>query len=78
MYSKNGILKVIGKPNNRATMVVNMHNTNDIIAQMQNAHYENSAYAKKIANRFRGSSTKQTCRNIYNRQPCKLPKHCKD
>ena len=66
MYSKIGILKVIGQPNNRATMVVNMHNTTDIIKQMQNAHYENSAYAKKIANRFKGATTKQTCRNIFN------------
>jgi len=66
MYSKIGILKVIGQPNNRATMVVKMHNTSDIITQMQNAHYENSAYAKKIANRFKGATNKQTCRNIFN------------
>lgn len=66
MYSKVGILKVIGQPNNRATMVVKMHNTSDIIMQMQNAHYENSAYAKKIANKFKGSTTRETCKNIYN------------
>lgn len=43
-----------------------MHNTQDIIKQMQAAHYENSAYAQKIAYKFKGGSVKQTCKNIFN------------
>jgi hypothetical protein len=43
-----------------------MHNTSDIIKQMQKAHYDNSAFAKKIAYKFKGSTVKQTCRNIFN------------
>jgi hypothetical protein len=33
---------------------------------MQKAHYDNSAFAKKIAYKFKGSTVKQTCRNIFN------------
>ena len=32
---------------------------------MEKAHYENSGYAKLIANKFKGSTPKQTCRNIF-------------
>lgn len=47
-------------------MLVRMHNTSDIIKQMQNAHYENSAYAYKICQSFRGATNKQTAKNIFN------------
>jgi len=66
MDSKTGILNVIGRPNGRAQMVVKMHNTSDIIKQMQSAHYDNSEYARKIAYQFKGATTKQTCKNIFN------------
>jgi hypothetical protein len=67
MYSSRAdILTTIGKPNGTTNVVVNMHNTNDIIRQMQKAHYDNSAYAKKIAYQFKGSNVKHTCRNIFN------------
>jgi hypothetical protein len=60
------ILTRIGRPNGTTSVVVNMHNTSDIINQMQKAHYDNSAFAKKIAYKFKGSTVKQTCRNIFN------------
>jgi len=60
------ILTRIGRPNGTTSVVVNMHNTSDIIKQMQKAHYDNSAFAKKIAYKFKGSTVKQTCRNIFN------------
>ena len=60
------ILTTIGKPNGTTNVVVSMHNTSDIIRQMEKAHYDNSAFAKKIAYKFKGLTTKQTCRNIFN------------
>ncbi len=67
MYnSRAEILTTIGKPKGAAKVVVNMHNTSDIIRQMQKAHYDNSAFAKKIAYQFKGGSVKQTCKNIFN------------
>ena len=60
------ILTRIGRPNGTTSVVVNMHNTSDIIKQMQKAHYDNSSFAKKIAYKFKGSTVKQTCRNIFN------------
>jgi hypothetical protein len=60
------ILTRIGRPNGTTSVVVNMHNTSDIIKQMQKALYDNSAFAKKIAYKFKGSTVKQTCRNIFN------------
>lgn len=66
LISKRNITQIIGKPNNRANVIVNMHTTSDIIKQMQNAHYENSGYAKQIANTFRGSNNLQTCKNVFN------------
>jgi len=66
MISQAKILNVIGRPDNKATMVVRMHNTSDIINQMQAAHYDNSQFAKKIAHNFKGATRRQTCKNIYN------------
>ena len=66
MYNRADILTRIGRPNGTTSVVVNMHNTSDIINQMQKAHYDNSAFAKKIAYKFKGSTVKQTCRNIFN------------
>jgi hypothetical protein len=60
------ILTTIGRPNGTTNVVVSMHNTSDIIRQMEKAHYDNSAFAKKIAYKFKGLTTKQTCRNIFN------------
>jgi hypothetical protein len=59
------ILTTIGRPNGTTNVVVSMHNTSDIIRQMEKAHYDNSAFAKKIAYKFKGLTTKQTCRNIF-------------
>lgn len=66
MDNRFAILNTIGRPNGTAKVVVNMHNTQDIIKQMQAAHYDNSAYAKKIAYKFKGGTVKQTCKNIFN------------
>ena len=66
MISQAKILNVIGRPQNKATMVVRMHNTSDIINQMQAAHYDNSQFAKKIAHNFEGATRRQTCKNIFN------------
>ena len=52
-------------PDMKAHQVVKFHNTNDIIRQMEKAHYDNSAYAQKIANQFRGGSVRATCKNIF-------------
>jgi hypothetical protein len=57
---------MIGQPNGRAQMIVRMHNTSDIINQMQTSHYDNSEFARKIAYKFKGATTKQTCKNIFN------------
>ena len=66
MLNSNAILQAIGLPKNKAQIVVKMHTTSDIIRQMQAAHYDNSQFAKKIAHNFKGSTTKQTCKNIFN------------
>jgi hypothetical protein len=66
MYNRADILTTIGRPNGTTNVVVSMHNTSDIIRQMEKAHYDNSAFAKKIAYKFKGLTTKQTCRNIFN------------
>lgn len=66
MDSRNNILSTIGRPNNQAKVVVNMHNTNDIIRQMERAHYDNSNFAKKIAKQYKGDTIKETCQNIFN------------
>lgn len=47
-------------------VVVNMHTTGDIIKQMQNAHYDNSKYAEKIARYFQGTNVANTCSKIFN------------
>jgi hypothetical protein len=64
--NKAEILRMIGQPDGRAQMVVRMHNTNDIIKQMQAAHYDNSEFARKIAYQFKGATIRQTCKNIFN------------
>lgn len=66
MVSSRTILDTIGQPNNKASIVVKMHSTGDIISQMQNAHYDNSQYASKIAHHFKAGSVKQTCKKIFN------------
>jgi len=57
MGNKAEILRMIGQPNGRAQMIVRMHNTSDIINQMQTAHYDNSEFARKIAYKFKGATT---------------------
>jgi hypothetical protein len=58
-------LSKIGLPDGKAHQIVKFHSTDDIIKQMEKAHYDNSAYAKIIAGQFRGGSVKQTCKNIF-------------
>ena len=65
MVTTKTILNTIGQPNNKANIVVRMHSTGDIISQMQNAHYDNSQYAQKIAHHFKSGSVKQTCKKIF-------------
>jgi len=65
LLSNHQILSKIGLPDGKAHQIVKFHSTDDIIKQMEKAHYDNSAYAKIIANQFRGGSVRQTCKNIF-------------
>ena len=65
LLSNHQILSKIGLPDGKAHQIVKFHSTDDIIKQMEKAHYDNSAYAKIIAGQFRGGSVRQTCKNIF-------------
>jgi hypothetical protein len=60
------LLKKIGQPNYRSSLVTDWQNTNDIISALKAQHIDNRQYANKIAPYFCAENERETARNIFN------------
>lgn len=50
---------------NKAVLVTDWQNSQDLIKAIASCHTENLKYAKKIAHLFEGSTDIETCKNVY-------------
>lgn len=60
------LLKKVGNPEYRSSLVTDWQNTSDIINALKKQHLENRPYAAKIAPYFCAENERETARNIFN------------
>ena len=60
------LLKKIGNPNYRSSLISDWQNTSDIISALKKNHIENRAFYKKIAPYFCAPTERETAKNIFN------------
>jgi hypothetical protein len=60
------VRKLLPPAQNKAVLIADWQNANDVIKAMADAHIENLKYAKKIAHLFKGSTDIETCKNVFN------------
>lgn len=62
----NDVAKLLPKADNKAVLLSDWQNTNDLIKAIAQAHQANLKYARKIAHLFKGYNDAETCKNVFN------------